>query len=859
MIDVKKFYKNRKGVSLVTVVMLLTVLTLLSVALADMAIQGLIITKRSKNVDFAYYAGESAIENWFSEIKEILKKPDIGRDYPNGFVDITLSGVGTPHSIDNYADWILREYLVGHLPTPLYIDIANVASPVASLSGDQYAEIHLTGIRIGAVKVKTGSTDTIIATVELKASANYFPASTPYQAGNKEIFAKRDFEILIPLSTEGFLTGAIFSLGDFYVSGEGNEYGGGKSAVVNVRGDVNVFGSYAPDYKTTSQHYYGGIYALRNAKLNIDGNAYSRSFIRTGRYGHDILSYVESKFRDNSEIRITKDAIAQCLQVFGANDRIVVYRNAYTFDDVEMNGINSVIAINGSFLGLSIGTKSHDESSAIVNSALVHHFNNEEVFNEAKKSVIVVNGDVILGGGTFKVITQEDKDQGAEGEVGETVGQIEDASVAWYEDGNYPFYKEFGVMVGWNSGDSKIYHEALRSAYSKVSGKMNIFQKWDIKKTFMDINNWLDEIDKARNGDSTVSFDNSNPGRISGYWNHEIAANGRIYQKKINGFKNNPINSEYSQDLYIAGKETGWDFWIDNIFEGNKLKFTEDYWAGIDSITEPDYEKVFLEKYESTTTAPRLDYLNSQLKEYVEQFAERWYEDADTEWRVRDTGKFADILKKIDSNIINWQTRAESNQYVLYFDKNDLGVSSIDINDAFLNYHYSTSGVLDPIDVYSMSAADRGKNYYFIFNKNPNLDLEVSGTFNGIIFTTGRVILKDGADIYGAIISAGGGAYNGDDFVFKFGDIEVRDDTDVKALDNGDLAGIIFKAEAAGQQANIDFYLGKSEDDVIAEAKFLDGSLVPYGEPDVYYLNKAARINLLQKFRENYIDLFDIL
>jgi len=46
-------------------------------------------------------------------------------------------------------------------------------------------------------------------------------------------------------------------------------------------------------------------------------------------------------FSDKSRINIYRDAVAQCIQVFGNDNIISVFRNAYTFDDIEMNGERS--------------------------------------------------------------------------------------------------------------------------------------------------------------------------------------------------------------------------------------------------------------------------------------------------------------------------------------------------------------------------------------------------------------------------------------------------------------------------------------------------------------------------------------
>jgi len=846
-------YTNENGSSLAMVVIILSVLTMLSVVLLNMSIQGLVLSKRSKNVDFAYYAGESAIENWFSEIEKKLSTPNVGNDYPSKYVDTTLTG-NTPKSIWHYANWLINHYNLNSLSTQ-YIDISHVASPVAGISGAKFSEVKFEGIKIGNVVKSATQADEIIITFEMVANSKYFPEFEPYQAGNKEIFAKRDIIVKIPLPSKGFLTGAIFSIRDFYVSGTINskdplsgDYSLSDYVTADIKGDVSVFGSYT-DVKSTSQYGYGGIYALNNAKINIDGNAYSRSLIRAGRYGTSDpiekteVYFVDAIYPDNSEIRIKKDAIAQSLHIFGAKDKIVAYRNVYTLDDMEINGIDSVLAVNGSFFGLSRGgpTSNHDESSAIVNSAVVHHMFDSDVLEEAKKSRVVINGDVIVGGGTFKVKAN-----------GTKIGQIEDVSVVWNNLG-YPYYKD-SVDADFDP-DPNLYHSKLRAA-SNISAPFNIFQKWFPKDTESEIENWLIEIDNERKG-LTVIFDN-NPGVLRGFWNYEVAANDKLYMNADAGISVYPTTNDFTQNLYCAS-----NYWIDNIFNGeNTLKFKEDYWNDIDTLPEIDYELVFRLPYSPPVTPtpdpaaspaptpkvpPSLDQLKQELEAHIEQLANRDY--AGSDWIVNDTGKFNEMLKAIDDKDDAWS----SNPYYLCIENNEAALpDSINIKDAL------------GFDIYAecLNDTDRDEEYYLIVNKDPKIELVVSGYFNGIIFTTGRVKLEEGANIYGSIVSAGGGSYNAttNDFEVDVSSIKVSDTPDkIKELDEGKLAGVYFKATGAGvKKVAIDFYLGKTYTEVINEGKSIDSTLVPVGQPEKYYLNQAARLNLLKKFEDNSIDLYDI-
>jgi hypothetical protein len=109
----------------------------------------------------------------------------------------------------------------------------------------------------------------------------------------------------------------------------------------NIIGDVKVYGTTPEKPRRMQQEYYGGVYALEKAQMRIEGNAFVRNFIRTGKY-MDYVNDADLDLKsDDSTINIIGSAIAQCVQVFGKNDRITVMKDAFTFDDVEMNGENS--------------------------------------------------------------------------------------------------------------------------------------------------------------------------------------------------------------------------------------------------------------------------------------------------------------------------------------------------------------------------------------------------------------------------------------------------------------------------------------------------------------------------------------
>ena len=62
------FLRNDKGAALITVIIITTIILLFGAVLVNASVQGFKLTKHSRNIDFARYAGDTAIENWFNKI-----------------------------------------------------------------------------------------------------------------------------------------------------------------------------------------------------------------------------------------------------------------------------------------------------------------------------------------------------------------------------------------------------------------------------------------------------------------------------------------------------------------------------------------------------------------------------------------------------------------------------------------------------------------------------------------------------------------------------------------------------------------------------------------------------------------------
>jgi type VI protein secretion system component Hcp len=811
----KKVFKNRKGITLVAVIIIMSVLIILCGALIEAVMTNIVMTKRHRNIDLAYYAGESAIEKWSREIYDTTSNSNI---VAGSNVDVT-----NPTSVSSFINHIIGE-INASLSSNRTMDIDIEGN------GVDFAEVKLEDIEL--VDYTTSGND-IYIDLGIKAAAEYSPTSTNYNTSNKVVYAVKRFKVTCTVMDT--LNSAIYAVGDIYVTGDKNQ-----NDYASVIGDVYTFGSFAKNTITNNQYLYGGLMAQNYGKIKIFGNAYSRSFIRTGVYDDD-------EDNNSSDIFIYRDAIAQCIQSFGIKNRIVGLRNAYTFDDLEMNGSDSVIAINGSFFGLTRGEINHDQSSGIINSAPIHG----QLSEASKKSRNVVNGDVILAGGSFKI----------DEATGRIKGQIEDASVAWdnIED------------EGWD--DKILYHEFLRNASN--SSLLNQFQVWNIvdPSNPAAINDWLTDIDnERRNGFASVANENNRyaqlPDKIRGFSFYEMAANNKLYKNILSQVG----NWDFSDDLYV--KSTGSSsplkpYRLDNIFDvDNKLKYDESTW---DAFTVAD-AKNFVD---NLMVEMQIDLLGK-----VQKYATRDYVGGGVAWQAVSTNKFDDTLKKLETRHNEVRT-LEARKYFYYIEPTNTAFSGeMDIRDIFGSSFYATDSK-QITDIYSVCENDSRSKYYLLVNAKPDLDIVIDGKFNGIIVTAGKVHLKPNADVFGSIIAAGGGEYNSGVFSPKLHPV-VEDgaavsgiDYKVSSLNNGDLAAVKIESSVAGVP-KVDFFLGlvndatKSHDlvNVVNTAySTIEGkSIIPSDftfstmsvDEKLAYLNKSARVNLLKKLKDEGINLFDI-
>ncbi|MDP4093444.1 MAG: hypothetical protein Q8920_08795 [Bacillota bacterium] len=703
---------GKDGSVLLLVVIITSVFIILGIGFMSAAMQELKTGKASENIDYAYLAAESGVERTFDQLKQLCDQPATSN-----------KGTYNPGDLDSYSRQIVT-YLDGQITKdPVLIDVADTGKTneaTFTVGSIKYVE------KSAVLKSQTELTMKIGVTSvgQLTKGIN--------NSGNKSVYAEKNFTIKLPLRFD--LNGAIYAIGDLLSNGSNT----------TITGDVNVLGTTPYSPAGSNQEQYGGIYAKNASTLDIDGNAYTRSFIRAGAYNPS---------DDNSTIYIHKDAVAQCLQIFGGKDKIAVFRDAFTFDDLEVDGINSILAVNRNYFGLSSGNGlHHDDSSAIVNAAPVHF---PDYMTEAMNSRIVVNGAVMVNGGTFKLASD-----------GSALGVIEDASLATSSDGT-PYYKS------WNYSDSEIksdwqgYKESLEANYKDGSnnqqlfGYGNIFQRYTpiMNPTKNDIDNWLSNITSKT--DNKFNYD---PTKIYGFCNRAFASNNKIFFME-NGDQTNAgitgLPSDFTKnfspdnikidDYTFSGVKMDWNtFWapIYNL-DGNDTWWTK-FRGGSPLLTHDNINGK--EIVNNDVGAPqKLEDLKTMIKPLTEIFATRDYNYGSNV--IADTGYSA-----IGNSTTVFQALCNS------FD--DLG---LDREHNIINLRMmGATGDLGGIKCYSDptksiydDCADNGA-YYLIVNDDPKVTITVNGKFNGLIFSMGQVKIAGGADITGSIIASG--AANGKSF-----------------------------------------------------------------------------------------------
>jgi len=653
--------KTGSSMPLVLVVMLAVMIA--GGAVAYTTVQLFTIVRKEEHNQMTYIAAESAIERSIANLDQYLTKEDFATDrgivfsneeqFINDIVDKLNKGdseIKTGFSIPVYAD-----------------------------SSMNNAEVKMS-FSWGGEKERLGNK--LKFNLEITATAEM--ENGIFKSYGKKAVAVKEYEVWI--YKPFFLNGAVYTLGDLVAKGSGTS---------EIEGDVYVFGTGLDKPNRMDQYYMGGICATDSAILHIrNGSAYTRNLLRVGT--------IDETSRSECAIVVDRDVVAEGIQAFGYNDSIVIIRDAYTFDDIEMNGANSYIAVNGNFFGLNIGDGLfHDTSSAVINTSPRYA---GTTVNEFTQSRIVINGYTFVNGSAFLM------------DVGESRAehQLEDVALAWKND--RPVY------MTRSYSNTREYIDDLKNnggnGFSVILGDVGWSGNANLGSDWTTWTNWISEIRRRASGRTNALT--SIPDKIKGLCFNAMAANNKVYFAG---------ESDFEIPASIECK-------IGNDVDGLDPRLLENY-----------IKSTWIENTDKNSGIPKgLNVMMSFLKSHVQVFAIKDYpgsQDGTVSYR------FSLGMHNPD----NLESTTEFLRIRDELDNIDTGIWDCVIK-------FGEGGRSDPVDLVQFLEDNYTSptDYFLIINLNPDRELVINrNTVNGIIFTMGKITVQNGATVNGAIIAAGKG------------------------------------------------------------------------------------------------------
>ena len=685
------FITNTAGNSIPLVLLIALIVMIIGGAVAYGTVQVFSAVKGEAHSQLAYFAAESALERSMCCLD----------------THITKENYATSNSITYSGDDAFITAIIGSLNNNLNSEIYKSFNDISVYTNNSMNKPEVTIVYSYKGGFKKLGLKKIIIPITITATAKM--ENGLFKSYGKKSVATREYEVWID---NGFkLNGAVYTLGDLLA----------KTTIPDpseseIEGNIYVFGTGLENARVMQQHYNGGVCVTDKAVLKVtDGNIYTRNLVRAGLFSEGATS-------DSCAIVVDKDIVAQGIQVFGSNDSIVVNRDAYTFDDVELIGINSYIAINGNYYGLNPGEGiRHDTSSAIINAA--------PRFTNGEYSRIVINGDVFVNGTTFRIKNT------STGEVGHKMG---DVSHAWI--GDETVYAAKGIAAGADSGT---YMDALSTNKSSINGFSVILQRdnWDgitygfANRTITNWKSWITDIKRvARYGRVN---DLIAPLNVSGFCNYAMAANDRIYMMDRIDRNSSEIKRPTSFSNNIGDDDHGIAA-LKDYFSNN---YVNDHWINDDSGW-----TVYASENGSHSMTEAMTNMMGILQEHVEVFAKKEYVPTPTpEPTPPPPTPTPDKIK---------YSFVESGGTTLFM---KLSNYLDGIDDSTTNYFLKIPNNADVSPVNVISEIGSSTNYHIILNLNPNRELHIDVEMYGIIFSHGKVVIKENGKVNGAVIAAGRG------------------------------------------------------------------------------------------------------
>lgn len=403
----KRIWKNNRGSTLVLVLVSMSVLSLLGTVILSSSLVNLKLKISERNVKTGFYLTESGLEEAYAIVRDQVNE---GIEAGNNYVTMQLNNF-----IENERR---RESEIVEPPETPYV------SPYLKADGsiDENAckvkmeEWFKDGYRqemddqlddiLGSITTRVVRADIDPGTAEVTLVGG---SISPYGNSNSYTFALRsnfdhkgiertiqmNYEIGIPAYNAPFYTRNYRALlpenilWKKTITAEGNLYITGTN--VEIDGDVYVYGTKPSDPKAPASDFggivVGDLNSLKPGSVTISGSV-------------DTNSYIYTKMHDSS-ITVNGNIFCDSLVIPENinNGNIAVTGTLHTYDDLELNGTNSSININGDYYAFSDGSaNTHLQSSSIV-------INSPDIVNYSgvgtPTSSLRITGDTYLGGTVY--------------------------------------------------------------------------------------------------------------------------------------------------------------------------------------------------------------------------------------------------------------------------------------------------------------------------------------------------------------------------------------------------------------------------------------------------------------------------
>lgn len=380
MIYMYRYIKNNKGSTLLMTLMTMTVLTILGVAVIAISVTNYRMRRIETNSRESFYKADSRYEDVYATIAHCVNSAitsgnaivdtnmtsEISRLRDNEAADINMDNNSVINGTDGLGsinDEELIKHMNNHFFRPEYIRFINTNLMTNIQNATVDSQLATTVI------IAINDTDTNGAT-----DGNYdFSITYPstHNGSNRTIEASYSIKVpdyekpldivndMVYIKENVLWTKAITTDGDLVVQCD--------EAVIN--GDIYAYGNSSNSVLVDK--------SSNTTELTINGNIFTNRWITTNRNMADLVV-------NNGDVYCNSIIIPS-----GVEDASININNGdlNTYDDIELNGKQSSIAIDGSYYGFNDGSGSvaHDQSSAII-------INSDDIDSVSNRSTLQITG-----------------------------------------------------------------------------------------------------------------------------------------------------------------------------------------------------------------------------------------------------------------------------------------------------------------------------------------------------------------------------------------------------------------------------------------------------------------------------------